>query len=284
MMAVPGDGDEFEATDRVGQPDHFNETERVDSSEVLEPVLEPAEKVPARRGWKQRPFRSGCLLLLGCFALFGSYQLLTWPRVAVLEHENPATTAFLERVRSRQSEGDPAVRDIRWVPYAQLSSHLKRAVLVSEDIDFFSHDGFATGEMKKAWEDFREGRELRGASTITQQLAKNLWLSPSRNPFRKVKEALLTVQLEHRLSKRRILEIYLNTVQFGPTIFGAENASRHYFGVSAANLSESQAAALAVALPSPRRWHPGSGSSYAAQRQQVILRRMSKAQWLWKEI
>jgi monofunctional biosynthetic peptidoglycan transglycosylase len=140
------------------------------------------------------------------------------------------------------------------------------------------------GEMKKAWQDFRQGDELRGASTITQQLAKNMWLSPSRNPFRKVKEAILTVQLERHLSKRRILEIYLNTVQFGPTVFGAENAARHYFGVSAGNLSESQAAALAAALPSPRRWHPGSGSSYAVQRQQTILRRMSKAQWLWKEI
>lgn len=279
-MESPGDFDEFVASDRVGPNEGLGEVEVVDRGEGSEPPLEP----PSRRTWRKRPFRSGCLLFFGGLALFLAYQVLTWPNVAGLEKENPATTAFLERVRSRHVEGEPAVGEIRWVSYAHLSPHLKRAVLVSEDIDFFSHDGFATGEMKKAWEDFREGKELRGASTITQQLAKNLWLSPSRNPFRKVKEAILTKQLENHLSKRRILEIYLNSVQFGPTLFGAENAARHYFGVSAANLSESQAAALAVALPSPRRWHPGSGSSYAAKRQQVILRRMSKAQWLWKEI
>ena len=225
---------------------------------------------------------AGCaLVVVALLAGTALFQLLTWPDVARLAKERPAATAFLERARDRSPTEIP---DPTWIPYERISPHLKRAVLVSEDIDFFSHDGFAWNEMRNAWEEFRAGKGLRGASTLTQQLAKNLWLSPSRNPWRKVKEAALTWQLERDLSKRRILEIYLNVVELGPGVFGVENASRTYFGKSASALSEWEAAALAAGLPAPRKWHPGSGSRAAANRQRTILRRMGKAGWLWKVI
>ena len=124
-----------------------------------------------------------------------------------------------------------------------------------------------------------EGRP-RGASTVTQQLAKNLWLSPSRNPLRKLKEALLTRQLEHDLGKRRILELYLNVVEFGPGIFGAEAAAEHYFGLTAAELAPPEAAALAAGLPKPSAWHPGSPSKAYRRRVGILESRMEKARFL----
>jgi monofunctional biosynthetic peptidoglycan transglycosylase len=206
--------------------------------------------------------------------------------VAALAEKDPETTAFIERYERRQRRAGEAGR-VAWrrVPYDRISPHLKRAVLVAEDIDFFSHDGFAAGEIRTAIREAIEEREFpRGASTITQQLAKNLWLSPSRNPWRKLEEAILTRQLEAHLAKRRILELYLNVAEFGPGIFGAEAAARHYFGKPAAALSPWEAASLAAGLPNPGRWHPGSGSAAGERRAARIRRRMEKAAWLWKEI
>src|SRR5512137_463374 len=182
-----------------------------------------------------------------------AFEAARWPDVAALRDAVPRSTAFIdlwkEGERRAGRRGDP---DWRVVPYARISSHLKRAVLVGEDVNFFSHHGFEVAEMKKAVREAWDDRELpRGASTITQQLAKNLWLSPSRDPLRKLKEAILTRQLEGALSKRRILEIYLNVVEFGPGIYGAESAARRYFGKSAASLDEDEAARLAAALPNP---------------------------------
>jgi monofunctional biosynthetic peptidoglycan transglycosylase len=158
-------------------------------------------------------------------------------------------------------------------------------VLVAEDIGFFTHHGFALAEMQNALEDALRDRELpRGASTITQQLAKNLWLSPSRNPLRKAREALLTWQLERALSKRRILELYLNVVEFGPGIYGAGAASQRYFGKAPADLDESEAAQLAAALPNPAAWHPGAGSAAYRRHVAAIERRMSRAAFLLKQI
>lgn len=248
----------------------------------------PEEQEPRQEPRKERP-RRGCAgrvlgalgVLVALLALVALYQAVTWPDVAALATENPETTAFIERWESRSER--PAART--WVPYARISPHLKRAVLVAEDIDFFSHAGFATGEIRsaleKAWE---EKRPPRGASTITQQLAKNLWLSPSRNPLRKAKEALLTVQLEENLPKRRILEIYLNVVELGPGIYGAEAAARHYYGKSAAELSEAEAAALAASLPNPDDWHPGATSRRYQARVELVRRRMARARFLWKVI
>ncbi len=214
------------------------------------------------------------------------YTAATWPDVADLARNNPSTTAFIQRYEARRrAAGRSPNPRWHWVSYGRISPNLKRAVLVSEDINFFSHDGFAVDEMKKAVrEAIKDGEPPRGASTLTQQLAKNLWLSPSRNPMRKLEEAILTIQLEHDLSKRRILELYLNVVEFGPGVYGAEAAAETYFGEAAADLTEEQAAQLAAALPKPSVWHPGSSSRVAQHRAARILRRMQKAQFLWKEI
>lgn len=216
---------------------------------------------------------------------FAVYQALSWPDVGILRQETPETTAFIERYRERQRESG-ASDGVRWqpVPYDRISPHLRRAVLVAEDITFFQHDGFAVEELKNAVEEALSGERVRGASTITQQLAKNLWLSPSRNPLRKVKEAILTLQLESKLSKRRILDLYLNVVEFGPGIYGAEAASRHYFGKAAADLSEREAAQLAAALPRPSTWHPGSSRAGYERHVERILNWMDRAEFLWRYI
>jgi monofunctional biosynthetic peptidoglycan transglycosylase len=223
------------------------------------------------------------LVLLGLFVLYLAWEAITWPDVAALEDDPPETTAFIERYRQGGFLGLGPDRDVewKWVPYSRISSNLKRAVVASEDMRFFSHEGFDEAEIQAALENAWEDRELpRGASTITQQLAKNLWLSPSYNPLRKVKEAILTKQLEKELSKRRILEIYLNVVEFGPGIYGAEAAARHYYGKSVRSLTERQAAELAASLPRPRSWHPGSKSRSYQRKVRSIQRRMGKARWL----
>jgi monofunctional biosynthetic peptidoglycan transglycosylase len=225
-------------------------------------------------------------LLVLALVIWIAYEAASWPDVAALARRIPKTTAFIERYRKRQRDAAQDAR-VAWtpVPYAAISPHLKRAVVVAEDIHFFSHHGFDTGEMKHAVTQALEDGELpRGASTITQQLAKNLWLSPSRNPVRKLKEAVLTWQLERSLSKRRILEVYLNVVEFGPGVFGVEAASRRYFGKSAMDLGEEQAVALAASLPKPRTWRPGSPSRAYRGRVDVIQRRLAKADFLWKHI
>ena len=235
-----------------------------------------------RRGWASRLVA----VVLLAVAIWIGVEIWTWPAVGRLAAGRPATTAFIERYRAQQrASGRPDRVAWTWTPYASMSPALKRAVLVAEDIGFFSHRGFALGEMQNAIEDALRDRELpRGASTITQQLAKNLWLSPSRNPLRKGKEALLTWQLERALSKRRILELYLNVVEFGPGVYGAGAASQRYFGKAPADLDESEAAQLAAALPNPAAWHPGVSS--AAYRRHVanVERRMSRAVFLLKQI
>jgi monofunctional biosynthetic peptidoglycan transglycosylase len=227
-----------------------------------------------------------CLVVAAPLLVVGLYQAATWPDVASLSSRNPETTAFIERSRARASEaGQPGDVRWHWVPYDRVSPHLKRAVLVAEDISFFSHGGFEFAEIRQAIRDALGGeRSLRGASTITQQLAKNLWLSPSRNPFRKVKEAILTRQLERNLSKKRILEIYLNVVEFGPAVYGAEAAARRYFGKPAAELSEEEAAQLAAGLPRPSRWNPQSNSDWYRSYAAKIEQRMDRAEFLWRRI
>lgn len=210
----------------------------------------------------------------------------TWPDVATLQRANPATTAFMARYRERQrAAGASDAIAWEWVPWESISPHLKRAVVAAEDLEFFSHHGFSTSELRAALREAWEEREApRGASTITQQLAKNLWLSPSRSPLRKLREAVLTWQLERDLSKRRILELYLNVVEFGPGIYGARAAAEHYFGKPASQLGEHESAQLAAGLPRPSRWHPGVESptywGYVAE----IERRMGVAEFLWRHL
>ncbi len=232
--------------------------------------------------------RRGCLVVvLTVLAMVGGWlavKIVTWPDVAALDDHDPETTAFIERWEETSGRtGDRRV-DLQWTPYERISPHVVRAVLVAEDIDFFSHSGFATEEIKAALREAAERGRLRGASTLTQQLAKNLWLAPSRTPWRKIEEAILTVQLERHLSKRRILELYLNVVEFGPGVWGIGNASRTYFGIAPSELSELEAAELAAGLPRPRTWHPGVDSRGYRKRVERILGRMERADWLWKVI
>jgi len=208
----------------------------------------------------------------GCAA----YAFLTLPDVRVLRTQNPPTTAFIElRAREAEAHGLPVRHIQRWVPYSRISSNLKRAVLVAEDSAFWQHDGVDYGQLKDAMEENIERMEfVRGASTITQQLAKNLYLSPSKNPIRKLRELLITRRLEAELSKQRILEIYLNVIEWGDGIYGAEAAARQYFGISAAQLAPSESALLAGALVNARLLDPGHPTARLRRRQQMILHRM----------
>ena len=170
-------------------------------------------------------------------------------------------------------------RVYQWVPYRRISPHLKRAVLVAEDSAFWDHEGIDIEQIKVSIETaIEKGDAPRGASTITQQLAKNLYLSPSRDPLRKVKELIITRRLEAALPKARILEIYLNVVEWGDGIWGAEAAARRYFGVSASSLTRAQAALLAGALINPVRYSPGRPPARLLRRQQIILARMGSVE------
>jgi monofunctional biosynthetic peptidoglycan transglycosylase len=217
------------------------------------------------------------LLVLGLIVTssLALYIVFSWPDVAALAESTPETTAFIESARSRGVE-----IQWRWVPYDRISPELKKSVLVAEDFSFFSHNGFDAHEIKIAAREAVQGKRVRGASTITQQLAKNLWLSPSRSPLRKLRELILTRQLERNLSKRRILELYLNVVQFGPDVYGAEAAARHYFGIPPGELDREQAARLAASLPRPSTWHPGVSSRGYNRSVARILARMEQADWL----
>jgi monofunctional biosynthetic peptidoglycan transglycosylase len=239
-----------------------------------------------RPRWWWRALRWTALAVLAALLLVAAWQALTWPDVAALAASNPETTAFIDAYRKRESRAGREPRlQWRWVPSSRISPELKHAVLVAEDIDFYSHDGFDTFELKEAVRDaWEEGKPLRGASTLSQQTVKNLWLSPSRNPLRKLKETLLTVQLERELGKARILEIYLNVAELGPGVYGAEAAARHYFGAPAAALTRRQAAELAASLSRPATWHPGVERRGYRRRVEVIRTRMEKTQWLRREI
>ena len=211
-----------------------------------------------------------------------AYEVWMWPNVAALERRAPRTTAFMTRYVEQQRAAGRDARVVQtWVAYDAISPNLKRAVLVAEDVNFFSHRGFELKEVKNAVVTAIEEQQApRGASTITQLLAKNLWLSPSRSPIRKVKESILTWQLERALEKRRILELYLNVAQFGPGVFGAEAASRRYFGKRAADLDEQEAAQLAASLPRPSSWHPGATGPGYQRHVASVRRRMDKAHFL----
>ena len=205
-----------------------------------------------------------------------TYVYLTLPDVRPLATVNPTTTAFIE-LRKREAAEAGRKLQIRqqWVPYARLSNTLRRAVLVAEDSAFFDHEGVDFKEIRASLEaNWEEGKFSRGASTITQQLAKNLYLSPSRNPVRKLKELMITRRLEAALSKRRILEIYLNVIEWGDGIFGAEAASRAYFGKPASALSADEAALLAGAIINPREHNPALPTRRLLRRRQIIIRRM----------
>ncbi|MDX1584881.1 MAG: monofunctional biosynthetic peptidoglycan transglycosylase [Thermoanaerobaculia bacterium] len=222
--------------------------------------------------------RKALLAFGAVVALFVGFQLLTFPRVGDLRNENPSTTAFMEQRQAElRASGKNDQLEQNWVPYQQISPHLRSAVIVSEDSRFFNHEGVDTVELEKILRKAWETKKIeRGGSTITQQLAKNLYLSPSRNPWRKIKEIIIAKRMEQSLEKKRILELYLNLVEFGERIYGAEAAARHYFGKPASALSPSEAALLAGALPNPREMNPGNPGPYLRSRRDIIVSRMKR--------
>jgi len=215
------------------------------------------------------------LLLLALGALL-AWQLWLFGHVVYWKYENPAQTSFMRmRLDSLQQKDASARLRQQWVPYDRISIHLKRAIIVAEDDKFVDHEGFDWDAIQKALEqNRRQGRVVRGGSTISQQLAKNLFLSDARTRTRKVQEAVITLMLEQTMDKRRILEIYLNVIEWGNGVFGAEAAARHYFGVSASQLTPAQAARLAAMLPRPRHYDRNPGSAALARRASTIQRWM----------
>ena len=212
------------------------------------------------------------------FAYLG-YVYLTLPDVRPLARSRPSTTAFMDlRARDAAAAGQEPRRAQRWVRLDQISRHLPRAVVISEDAAFWGHEGVDFDELRASIEvNLSEAQFVRGASTITQQLAKNLYLSPSRNPVRKVRELIIARRLEAELPKARIFEIYLNVIEWGDGIYGIEAAAQRYFGVGAADLDEGQSALLAGAIINPRALSPARPNARLLARQRLILRRMGAA-------
>lgn len=204
--------------------------------------------------------------------------LMTLPDVAVLAKSNPTTTALMDSRLARAKEQGRAVsKQWTWVPLSRISPHLQQAVIAAEDASFFIHEGFDWEGIKDAaLYNLEAGEMKRGGSTITQQLAKNLYLSPERSLFRKAREALITRSLEHSLTKARILELYLNVAEWGRGVYGAEAAAQHHFGKSASELTADEAAWLAAILPSPQRYDPIRKTTALSRRYQRILQWMHK--------
>ena len=207
------------------------------------------------------------------------YAYLTLPDVRPLATTNPSTTAFMEiRAREARANGKAPRHLQRWVSYGHISPDLKRAVVVAEDDAFWQHQGVDFEQMRQSIElDWARGELLRGASTITQQLAKNLYLSPSRSPLRKLRELIVARRLEATLKKTRILELYLNVIEWGDGIWGAEAAARTYFAEPAAALGPEDSALLAGAIVNPRVLNPARPTSRLLRRQQMILHRIAPA-------
>jgi monofunctional biosynthetic peptidoglycan transglycosylase len=219
--------------------------------------------------------RNGAIILVAAFCLHLAFYLV-YPDISRLKKEWPAKTAFME-YRERQWGKAGLKKRVKqeWVPLAAISPYVVKAVIIAEDDKFWSHEGFDFEAIQKALEKDLKKRGLKaGGSTISQQLAKNLFLTPARNPVRKLKEAILTWRLERNLTKRRIIEIYLNVVEWGDGIFGIEAAARHYFGKSAASLSAYEAVSLAAVLPSPLRYNPVAKGPYVESRAEALYRIM----------
>jgi monofunctional biosynthetic peptidoglycan transglycosylase len=247
----------------------------------------------------RRIFRILFLVVLGVLVGTILYEGFMFVRVYQLRSTNPSTTSLIDiRANEAEAKGQPVKREQTWVPLDKISTNLQRAVLAGEDTNFVTHRGFDYEAIRKAWEQAQQetAREAkaqgeddnwlpnfpefrRGASTISQQLAKNLYLSSQRSLWRKGQEAALTVMLERTLTKRRILEIYLNVIEWGDGVYGAEAASRRYFRKSASALSASEAAFLSAMIPNPRTvFNPQSNPRRVARRQRIIMRGMPYVQ------
>lgn len=215
-------------------------------------------------------------LFMALILLFLAYQLWIFGHVLWWRDHNPSDTAFMDQQRNVLQDKDPnAELQHQWVPYAKISPNLKRALIASEDAKFLEHEGFDWEGIQTAWEkNQKKGRISAGGSTISQQLAKNLFLSGKKSYLRKIEEAAITVMLEQVLDKRRILEIYLNVIEWGNGIFGAEAAARHYYKTSAANLGTAQAAKLAAMVPNPRYYDKNRSARGLLRKAAIIQRRL----------
>jgi len=214
------------------------------------------------------------------FALLLLYQGWIAAHVWWWVDHNPATSSFMEdRLEVMQDRNPDAVLKHRWVPYKNISGNLKRALIASEDAKFVDHEGFDWEGIEKAYEkNLKKGKIVAGGSTISQQLAKNLFLSTRRTPWRKGEEALITVMLEAMMDKQRIFEIYLNVIEWGNGVFGAEAAARYYYGISASQLSAPQAAKLAAMVPNPRYYDKHREAKGLLKKTDIILGRMGDAE------
>lgn len=220
--------------------------------------------------------------LMAAASLFILYQLWLFCMVVWYAYQEPGSTSIMRQELTRLQARDPGITlQYEWVPYERISDNLKRAVVAAEDSNFVGHDGVEWDAIRKAWQYNQEqaarkgerGR-IRGGSTITQQLAKNLFLSPSRSYVRKGQELVLAYMIEHVMTKRRILELYLNVAEWGEGVFGAQAAARHYFRTDASRLTAAQAAKLAAMLPNPRFYDRNRSTAYLNSRTATLQRRM----------
>ncbi|MEY4731004.1 MAG: monofunctional biosynthetic peptidoglycan transglycosylase [Pseudomonadota bacterium] len=221
-------------------------------------------------------WRIGAVLLL----LFVLYQIKVFAQVWWWTEHNPSSSAFMDQRRSILQDKNPEAKlSHKWVEYERISNHLKRAIIAAEDSHFVDHEGFDWEGIQSAFDkNFKRGKIVAGGSTISQQLAKNLFLSNAKTPWRKGEEALITMMLERMMDKERIFEIYLNVIEWGDGVFGAEAAAKHYYGVSAANLSAAQAANLAAMIPNPRYYDRNRNARGLSRKTNIILRRMGEAE------
>ncbi|MFA6316697.1 MAG: monofunctional biosynthetic peptidoglycan transglycosylase [Elusimicrobiota bacterium] len=226
------------------------------------------------------------LALAAWVLILGSIVWVLWlPDVTPLKKSNPKTTCYIELRRSQtEKAGRKFQLRMQWLPWGSISEHLKHAVFIAEDDMFYRHGGVDWEATKSALaRDLDEKRFAYGGSTITQQVARNLYLSPSKNPLRKVKELLIAWRLEKVLGKRRIFELYLNIAEWGKGIFGCEAAAQAYFGKSAADLTVDEAVAMAVVLPNPKRWSPAKKGRYVERNMRRIMGRMRASGYLPEE-
>jgi monofunctional biosynthetic peptidoglycan transglycosylase len=226
------------------------------------------------RGWVSRWFWRSVKIFFACLVL---YQVWLFAHICWWVKFNPSTSSFMQsRLEIMQDRNPKAALQHRWVSYAKISDNLKRALIAAEDASFVDHEGFDWEGMQKAYEkNLRKGRIVAGGSTISQQLAKNLFLSTKRTPWRKLEEAAITLMLEAVMDKQRIFEIYLNVIEWGNGVFGAEAAARHYFHVSAAQLSADQAAKLAAMVPNPRYYDKHREAPGLLLKTDIIMERMN---------
>lgn len=239
-----------------------------------------------RTGSSKKITVKDALLTLAAGAVLASVAYLLWlPDVGRLKTQNPKVTSYmLIKERQAAEAGKKLGRSFTWARWENISQHLKHAVLVAEDDGFYGHKGVDWDSTWRAVKtDLKARRLARGGSTITQQVARNLYLSPSKNPLRKIKEILIARRLESALGKRRIFEIYLNVAEWGKGIYGAQAAAGAYFGKSAADLTPEEAAALAAALPSPRRYSPVKGTRFMERSKNRIISRMRASGYLPEE-